>query len=166
MKESDLNRIINNGFKKIGFSHKISDPMGGMGVQNPFDGFSAVNSDIIFWEGKLIKSYKAFNFKAIEEHQIKNLLFLKTNTSCISVIILGVFESRKYFDVYFFDIELIQWLKHEQLKKSFLKKELLKFRENLLHLSIYRDEGKYEIGIDQYKSVIINYNIFRQLFNY
>ena len=130
MKEKDLNSIINRSFSQYGFSHKIADGIGGISVQNPFDGFSVMHNLPWYWESKLLKGYKAFNFKKIEDHQIENLLKIKNGlgNNCCSLIILGVFEPRQYFDIFFFDISYIVKLMNK--KKSILKKELLELKKS------------------------------------
>ncbi len=139
MNEKKLNTIINNNFKHIGFSYKIPDPMQGVGGQRPFDGFSVFNNKSFYWETKLLKGYQAFSFKKIEEHQLLNLLIIKQkNQSAISLILLGVFMPYKYFDLFFFDKDFIHKLILEG-KKSFLKKELLSFKERNTHLSIKKE---------------------------
>ena len=139
MNEQRLNTIINNNFKSIGFSHKIADPAQGVGSQRPFDGFSVFNQKNFYWETKLLKGYQAFSFGKIEEHQLLNLLLIKQkNQLAISLIILGVFIPYKFFDLFFFDINFI----HKHIlkgKKSFLKKELLFFKERNLFLSIKKE---------------------------
>lgn len=143
MKEKDLNSIINRSFSRYGFSHKISDPMHGTGIQNPFDGFSVFYDSPWYWESKLLKGYQAFNFKKIEKHQIDNLFFIKQELDhCYSLIILGIYEPRKYFDVLFFDITCIKNLINLN-KKSLLKKELLELKEQEYTFPIIRQDGKY-----------------------
>ncbi len=139
MNEQRLNTIINNNFKSIGFSYKIPDPMQGLGVRRPFDGFSVLNSASFYWETKLLKGFQAFSFRKIEEHQLLNLLLIKQKKlSTICLIILGVFIPYKFFDLFFFDINFI----HKHIlkgKKSFHKKELLFFKERNLFLSIKKE---------------------------
>ncbi len=139
MKENDLNRIVNKGIKRYGFSHKIADPMHGTGAQNPFDGFSVFYKKSWYWESKLLKGYQAFNFKKIEEHQDVNLTYIKNETpesECL--IILGVYEPRKYFDIFLFSIEYINELMKN--KKSILKKELLEMKKNGKFIPLFRDK--------------------------
>lgn len=120
--------------------------MMGTGIQNPFDGFSVMHNLPWYWESKLLKGYKAFNFKKIEDHQIENLLKIKDGLgdNCYSLIILGVFEPRQYFDIFFFDTGYIMDRIVEG-KKSILKKELLEIKENEKYKKIIRIENKYWI---------------------
>jgi len=131
VKERDLNSIINRSFKKLGFSHKIADPMGGSGIQNPFDGFSVFNGLPWYWESKLIKNgYHSFNFKSIEDHQFSNLSKISTDLKdkCYTLIILGIYLKYKYFEVMMFDVYYIMNLISKG-KNSLLQKELLKIRD-------------------------------------
>jgi len=135
MKESQLNSIINLNLKKIGFSHKIADPLGGMGIQNPFDGFSVFQNKSLYWETKLLHGFKAFNFKEIKPHQLENLLQIKKEKpDAICLINLGIFIPYKSLDILFFDIKFIAAL-IDKGKKSILKKELLEYKRNCLFLT-------------------------------
>jgi len=142
MNEQQLNTIINNSFKKIGFSHKIADPVGGMGVENPFDGFSILPGKPVYWESKLLKGYKAFNFQLIKQHQYDNLIVIKNllpDSYCL--IFVGVFVPYKYFDLYAFDIEFIKYLREEKHKKSILKKELYEYKRINRYAEIKKDKN-------------------------
>ena len=93
-------------------------------------------------ESKLLKGYRAFNFNLIRPHQLSNLMQIycmaldfHNSSNIFPLIVVGIWESRKYFDVYFFNIELIRELK-KQGKKSILKKEFLKLREQGMYLPI------------------------------
>ncbi len=135
MKESEINRIVNLSFSRY-FSHKISDPMGGHGIQNPFDGFSVIPNRPVYWESKLLKGYQAFSFKRIEEHQIANLKLIKEllpTAECL--IILAVYEPRRFLDFFFFDIQTLLTKMENSL--SYKKVELLEMKEkgHLLSLS-------------------------------
>ena len=75
MNEVNLNSIINRSIGRMdgAFNHKISDPSGGMGSQNPFDGFGIINGKPLYYEAKIIKGgIYSFNFNKIEVHQYKN----------------------------------------------------------------------------------------------
>lgn len=142
MKESDLNRVINKNFKSIGFSHKISDPVGGYGIENPFDGISFIFNKPYFWESKFLKNnFNAFNFSKIEDHQFENLTKIKkldimNISECI--IILGYWVKNKIYEFFIFDINLIKDLK-EKGKVSILKKEILKLKEKDLSIKIKKE---------------------------
>lgn len=143
MLEKDLNSIINRSLSEYGFSHKIADPMHGTGTQKPFDGFSVFLNSSWYWESKFLKGYQAFNFKRIESHQMDSLLYIKKELDKVySLIILGVYYPRKYFDLYFFDIDYIYNLIDS--KKSILKKELLDLKNNH-SIKIIRKDDKYWI---------------------
>lgn len=133
MNEADLNTIVKNSVNETigGWAYKIPDPQGQQAisaVQRPYDGFGFLNYSPLYWEGKFQKGYKAFNFKRIEDHQIDNLtiaqvLSKKNKIPVYSCVALGVWQSREYFDVFFFDIESLNQLIGSG-KKSILKKEL------------------------------------------
>lgn len=133
MKESDINTIIVNSFGENDkyFSYKIPDPpksVARIATERPFDGFT-VRSKPIYFETKLLKGYQAFSFSLIKDHQLRNLDIIKrTNNEVESIIILAVWESRKYLDIYMFDILFI--LNRIRLgDKSVLKKELLSLED-------------------------------------
>ena len=139
MQEKDLNTIINNNFKRFGFSHKISDPVGGVGSQNPFDGFSVMQGTVYFWETKLLKEFKALNFKRIEEHQYESLTTIRDQCpECLCFVIAGIWIPRQCLELYLFDIDLLNWLR--VAKKSILQKELLRLREAKMMLPVIKKE--------------------------
>lgn len=161
MKETDLNRIINKTLKEEGFSHKIADPLGGTGIQNPYDIYSIQKWGLLNIESKLIKKgLYAFNFKKIEDHQLSNLLFIEKltkdwNPKPINLIAVGFFILRELFIVMFFDIKFIKQ-RMDKGNKSIKKKELEKFFEKGKYLTIIRKEGKYVLqDIFKFKDVII-----------
>lgn len=133
MKEKDLNKLIKRNINlQGGWAEKISDPAGvavKMASPNPFDGFGYTKNFNIVFESKLIKyAYSAFNFNAIQPHQLQNLLKISEITEfnsppLLSVITLGVWIPRESFEIFVFDIKLINRLM-TQGKKSILGKEL------------------------------------------
>jgi len=156
MKESNLNTIITNGLKELGFAHKISDPVGGTGSQLPFDGFAICLGEAIYFESKMLKPLKAWNFNSIEDHQYENLNFIKKEVpSSLCIYPIGAFEPRKYFYLFIFDSELIEYLR-ESGKKSILKKEFELLIEKKLHLNIQRIDKKYHIDFSSIKSIIVD----------
>jgi penicillin-binding protein-related factor A (putative recombinase) len=136
VKESQLNTIINNNLKGEGFSHKISDFREGAGVQNPFDGFSVFAGRSWYWETKLLRGYRAFNFKEIKPHQLENLTVIKLNNICAEcLVIVGVFCPYKFLDLLLFDIDYINF--HISVgKKSVLKYQLLRYKEQNCYIPI------------------------------
>lgn len=167
MKESQLNTIITKSFRIKGFAHKIADPMGGTGIQNPFDGFAVLLGLNIFFESKLLKPLKAFNFNAIEEHQYANLELIKLlNESNICIYTIGVFEPYKYFYLFIFDHNLIKYLKSMD-KKSILKKELLIFIDRGLFLNIVKnkEDKKYIVDLENLKEKMITIDTWEETFN-
>lgn len=129
MDEKVLNRDINRTFNEHGWSHKLSDPPKAVATtfgKNPFDGFSVVGGKHLYWESKLLKGYQAFPFARIRDHQIEALTKIKAaSPEAHAWIIVGVWESRKLYDLYFFDICSINYL-IERGDKSVKKKELLR----------------------------------------
>lgn len=147
MKESDLNYIIKTNFNTPkAWCHKISDPpklVTQSVSKNPFDLFGVTDTYIFYFESKLLKGYQAFSFSKIQEHQCSNLLSIKNITVNIpniyTCIVVGVWESRQYFHLYFFDISYISML-IKKGKKSILKKDLFEFQNDNKYLKI---EKKY-----------------------
>ena len=140
MKESDLNTIIVNSFKANNYyAYKIVDPSSAdvfTTSKRPFDIFAETKENVYHIETKLIKSWKAFNFKVIKSHQLENLLFLrKLNQDRKSLIVLGVWIPYRNFCLFLFDILFITKLIGEG-KKSILKKELLDYRKKNMFLNI------------------------------
>lgn len=147
MTEQDVNRIINKTFKGLGFSSKISDGKEGQFSQNPFDGFSVFKKMPWYWESKLLKGYQALNFKRIEEHQFDSLWKIYNEIMAYCLILIGVYEPRKYFDLFLFDIDTINLAKSVD-KKSFLKKELLFLKEKEMYIPMYRDKELKDYTFD------------------
>ena len=139
MDESTLNTIIKNSFIVKGFfAHKISDPKGGYGIQNPFDGFAVVPNTVIFWEAKILKnSIKALNFNKIEEHQYNNLSLI-TNLAkeqTLNIYPFGIYLPRKAFYLFIFEHSAIEYLKKTE-KTSILKKDFEYLIEKELYVNI------------------------------
>jgi hypothetical protein len=166
MKESDLNRIINKTFLRECFSHKISDPLGGSGVKNPFDGFSVFKKMPWYWESKLIKEYQALNFRKIEDHQFDSLWKIYSEIMAYCLILVGVYKPRKYFDLFLFDIDTINLAKSVD-KKSFLKKELLLLKEKEMYIPMYKDKELKDYTFDCsniQEKIIMQYHL-RKIFS-
>jgi penicillin-binding protein-related factor A (putative recombinase) len=148
VKESELNTIISKSFNDNFFGHKIADGVGGVSVQNPFDGFAVIPGTPIYFESKMMKNQiEAFNFKSIEPHQIENLQAVKKCLpKSLCLITLGIYIPRKLFIVLPIDISFITELMQEG-KKSILKKELEPIIEKKVFLKInsidrITDKGK------------------------
>jgi penicillin-binding protein-related factor A (putative recombinase) len=157
MKEKDLNTIINNSFKELGFSHKIADPIGGTGIQNPFDGFSVLQGKQWYWEAKLLKGYQAFNFNKIENHQLESLRLIEdhscSHTRCLFIV--GIWEAYKYTHIYIFDFKYIEEKKFDG-KKSILKKDFQDLYERQKAIEVYKSSnGKKLMDTTQLEKKII-----------
>jgi len=141
MNEAQSNTIFNNSLKQLGFSHKIADPVGGYGIQNPFDGFSTVLNKNLYWEGKIIKGgIYSFNFNRIEKHQYDNLLQIKSqNDKNICIVNLAIWKSRSFFYFLLLDIKLIEYLITNN-KNSLLGKELKVIIDNNIFLSVKKNK--------------------------
>jgi penicillin-binding protein-related factor A (putative recombinase) len=136
MNEQTLNTIIKNSFSQDNnFAYKIPDPGASNALstnKRPFDGFViGKNFGTVCWEAKFQRTYKAFSFSLIQPHQIENLTKISNFKleKVFPLIILGVWESRKYFDIFLFDINYILNLTKRE-KKSILFKELLELKDN------------------------------------
>jgi len=133
MKETDLNLVIKNSFIDGGLAYKIPDPPQTVAVMSnprPFDGFAVGNFGTLFWEAKFQREYKAFSFSHIQPHQIENLTKISNlkKEKVYPLIILGIWESRKYFDIFLFHIDFINEL-IKKGKSSIIKVELLELKE-------------------------------------
>lgn len=145
MKESNLNTIIQKSLNRVAWGFKIPDPMHGTGIQNPFDLVGVYNHKPLYIESKLIKQeYTSFNFNRIEDHQIRNLTFLKSYLpDSLCLIAVGYYVPRKLFDVFFFDIDTILNLKSQGIN-SLKKKNMLQLHQDGLYLPI--EYEKIEVG--------------------
>lgn len=168
MTEKDLNRILVSSAETLGgWAYKIVDPtkaevMQGSGYR-PFDSFGYLPLFNFVFEAKFLHGYQAFNFGMIKPHQIENLMKIKSiarasrsrrrkpRTPLITPIVLGIYEPRKFFDVYFFDIDFISRLMAEG-KKSLRKTELEEFRSKKQHLAVERGF----IDLNRVPEVLIN----------
>lgn len=146
MQEKDLNRILFSSFRRLGgWGFKIPDTPRELIMRGdapkPFDGVGVYNNKSYYIESKFSNGLKSFNFNQVKDHQIYHLTEIrKASKDSISFVLLGVWESRKYFDVFCFDIDLINKLKTD-LKKSILKKELLKLYDENLFSSIKSEKA-------------------------
>jgi hypothetical protein len=146
MTEKDLNRILNKSSKDdSGWGYKIVDATAdevrsGRAVERPFDDIGFRHDFDYAFEAKFLKGYQAFSFDMIKEHQIFHLNDIKTRLGkrpfpIYTVFPLGIWESRKFFDVIFFDVSFIQ----ERIArgdKSVKKKELLEIKASGKFLEI------------------------------
>ena len=148
MKESQLNVTLKNSFINYGgWCHKISDGVGGIGIQNPFDIFGIINNKPLYQETKLVKGLYAFNFNRIEKHQFENLTFIENLLSktipdkFYSLIVVGFYKPRKFFYVMFFNIKTLNEFKKSGIM-SIKKKELQKYIEEGKYLSVVWETDK------------------------
>jgi len=122
MHENDLNAVIS---KSLSWSFKIPDDGTSLaiGVKRPFDGFGAHHGFPVYWEAKYLNSVRAFNFSALKEHQIENLIALKQEipyAKCLFIV--GVQWSARELRAYIF--EDLGYIKiRKQAKKSILAEE-------------------------------------------
>jgi penicillin-binding protein-related factor A (putative recombinase) len=146
MVEKDLNRILVKSINEIGWAHKISDDAQTFTAtsKKPFDYFGVTPHYMIFSESKLVKEgLYSFNFKRIEDHQLRSLEIIKTMSkilefvNCHSIVNVGFWKPRKFFYVIFLDIEAI----FESLADGniSLKKKVL---ENIIDADMYLEIKK------------------------
>lgn len=160
MDESSLNKIItDSAIVNSGHYHKISDDSR---TQKPYDGYGIINRKPAYIESKFIKNeIKSFNFNKIEPHQLKNLTIISEQLECkhYSLIALGLWKSREYFYVLFFEVKFINKL-ISLGKNSILKKELEEFIRLEKYLPVVTkiiDTEKYKIiELEKLDSVIIS----------
>jgi penicillin-binding protein-related factor A (putative recombinase) len=102
--EKDFNTIIKNSFE---WAYKIPDPQGKFApfaTQRPFDGMAVYKNKPLYWEAKYSNKLQSFNLKSIQDHQLKNLITIKTlipDSYCW--ILYGVKIKRGEYRVYLFD---------------------------------------------------------------
>jgi hypothetical protein len=152
MTEKDLNRTLVSSVEALGgWSWKIPDPSlaeirNGTG-QRPFDSFGYSNNFFFTFEAKFLRGYQAFNFGMIKSHQFENLSKIKSITASFSEksgipfytpIVLGIWESRKFFDIFFFDIQYIIDLR-DAGNTSIKKKELEALKSQNKYLELKKD---------------------------
>lgn len=158
MLEKDFNRILSRNLNEAGFAFKIPDPRKGMSemsAKNPFDLFGLTSEYIIYAESKLIKNkWQAWNFKTIEDHQYYYMgrisELAKNHPNVIACFILAIWIPRKEFCFFVFDSKLIAGLK-ESGKKSFLKNELLEFKERGFAIQINKE--KFDVNLIKEKII-------------
>jgi hypothetical protein len=162
MKESELNTIISRSIDRYskGWCHKIADPIGGKGIQNPFDGFGGINDKSLYYELKLIKGIYSFNFNEIAPHQWNNLLWFNENIkNSLSLVGIGLYIPRKITYMLWFNIStLYDWFIQD--KTSVKKKEIESYINKELYLPIQIEEIngkriKYVQRIEQIEEVLI-----------
>jgi penicillin-binding protein-related factor A (putative recombinase) len=118
MTEIDVNRIIGNS---CDWRYKIPDAGHGL---KPFDGIALFKGNAIYWEAKLLKEVKAFNFTRLEDHQIANLQQVAAQNTpnilplFLVVVAFGRLDKRLYI---FRDMQYIGERKLQ--KRSILKGE-------------------------------------------
>lgn len=130
MKETDLNSIITKNFNQIKqFAYKIPDPSKGIATsasKRPFDIFAVTVKDVFCIEVKLMKNKViAFAFNKVEPHQFWYLRLIRNlNLDVYSLVILGVWISRKPIQLLVFDIDYLQ-RRQATGEKSIKQKEML-----------------------------------------
>lgn len=142
--EATLNGILDRSFKRTEFHHKIQDATGGQGLARPFDSFCTFKGLPTYYETKILKKYEAFGFASrVEDHQWDNLRLIDSKLSVENNtwIVLGIYELRKSFRVFFFDMKYL-WNLKECGVKSIKKKELEQLVEKGLYLDIKGEEDK------------------------
>ena len=125
MQEKEFNRIVRSTIiKENGWAFKIPDPPKAMMLsnklpeQNPFDGFGILtNGKPVYWESKYMKGFHSFNLDAIRDHQVDNLLKIKTlNKDLLCIIILCCNISPRDKRVFLFNnIENIKYRRDNKL---------------------------------------------------
>lgn len=164
MKETDLNRIIARNLNERYWGYKIPDPQQASATsssERPFDGVGLLHDRPIYFESKFQKGYKAFNFSHIREHQLRNLLAIKNSSSDwqthpATVLVVGAWEARKYFHLFWFEIGFINYL-IQNGKKSILKREF----ELLMEAGLYLEIKKQQFDVDRIGEVTIDSNRYQ-----
>jgi len=164
--ESNLNNLVfNMAIQAGGGAHKIPDPpqaVAMMSAQRPFDGFGIVDGFSFYWEGKFDKAYGAMAFSRLAEHQHENLSVIKRNKGNAWVV-WGVWENRKFFDVWVFDYALVEKLLGLGVK-SFKKKELEILKEKKLFTNTMRGRGGTPAVFQELKDKVITEEVYDGVF--
>ena len=133
MHEKDFNTIVKTTLiNEGGWAFKIPDPPkimmnnNKLPIKNPFDGFGILpNGRNIYWESKYIKGLHSFNLSIIEEHQIENLLKIKTlNKNNLCIILLCCNISPRDKRVFIFN-DILKLKERRDNKENYKMKELL-----------------------------------------
>lgn len=120
--ERDFNSCIG---RSLDWHYKIPDDSRG---EKPFDGFGIKDGKSVYWEAKFLKEPMAFNWKRLEDHQLRNLKEIQSlNPDAICVVVIGVVFGRGDIRVFVFD-DLDDVEKRKVLSKSVMKKEWLEMR--------------------------------------
>lgn len=168
MVEADLNTILVRSINTLGGkAEKLVDPSyadlmrGARKV--PYDYYGTLpDGRPIHSESKLVKPQtttqmlSSFSFKKIEDHQFENLnaqasIRNRNNRDTVLLYSIGYWKSRKYFIVFFFDVDYIRKLKAEG-KTSFTGKEMQEFYDKGLYLEI----KKKHLDFNKIDDVIIS----------
>ncbi len=166
MDESSLNNLIfNMAVQASGFASKIPDPpqaVAMMSAQRPFDGFGLVDGYSFYWEGKFDKAYGAMAFSRLAEHQHENLSAIKRNKGNAWVV-WGVWENRKYFDVWVFDYALVEKMMASGVK-SFKKKDLEILKEKKFFTNTMKGRGGTPSVFQDLRDKIITVEVWNEVF--
>jgi penicillin-binding protein-related factor A (putative recombinase) len=132
MREADLNTSIQNILNRGGWAYKIPDPPQAVAKQSskrPFDGLALSKGLTVAWESKLLKGgYQSFNYaNKVEPHQWENLMRIHSEGGQ-AIIVLGIWEQRKFLDILVFDASCLERRMREE-KSSLWKKPLERLKE-------------------------------------
>ena len=138
--EANFNGIISSSINTKGYAYKIPDTFSSSGMRSiaPFDGFGWCDGKFLCWEAKYLTEPKAFNFKRLENHQIKSLISAYENIkNCESIFIIGVNFGRADKRCFVFKNKDLYYIKDRKEKgESLLKKEF----ENLPYFKIKKNQ--------------------------
>jgi len=159
VKESDLNTLIAHSFNELGgWAYKIPDPQGMAAISSSKRPFDVIADDSqVSWkiESKFSsKGYKAFNVSRLEDHQYEGLKKLHElgNINIRPIVAYGVWEPRKFFDVFFFSFRCFFVEKEPLAIRSVKAKKLIELKEKGYCLSKY----KGLLRVDNLQSIIID----------
>lgn len=160
MQEKDFTTLVCKSVTtRGGFAHKMPDPpfseiMRGA-PRRPYDLFYVLLGKSVHLEAKFLKGYDRFALDRVEDHQYDNLMRVKDNAALapagviLSVVAVAVWEPRKIYDVFFFDISLLSSLRMKT--KSLSKKTMLGLKALGSCLTIQHSD----IDIDRVSEVLI-----------
>ena len=168
MVEADFNRLVaqvcNKNNNEIGYVYKIPDPsiqeICRGALPRPFDLIGTLNGNVFSIESKFIKGLSSFNFKAVKEHQITNLMKVHKSTSKKDYVgyFIAFWEPRSRYEFLYIDAPLIPEL-IEKGVGSIKKKDLLKFIDAGYMISV----KKKNFDITLLKGKLIDADVFRRI---
>lgn len=149
MHEKDFTTTLSKAVKaRGGFCNKMPDPgfaeLKRGAPPRPYDLYYVLLGRCVHLEAKFLPGYGCFALDRVEDHQYDSLLKIKLNAALAppgvieSVVAVAIWEPRKVYDVFFFDIQLLSNLRDSM--KSISKKTLLALKTLGRCLTVEKDD--------------------------